>query len=373
VDDHERHMRRALDLAARGLGRVSPNPMVGAVVVRGGTVVGEGWFEGPKGSPHAEIRALEAAGDRAAGSTLVCTLEPCSHHGSTPPCTDAVIRAGIARVVVATADPNPIVNGRGLARLRAAGIDVILGPLEIEAGRMNAAFVRHVATGLPFVVLKFAISLDGKTAASDGSSRWITGAEARADAHRLRAWADAVVVGAGTAIADDPALTVRAARLEAARPPIRVVVDSSGRVPSDGRVFDRSAQTLVATTDRAPTDRIAAWEATGAEVVALERDVAGGVDVSALLAALGKRDVQGVLLEGGPTLAWSFVSKGRIDRVVAYLAPALVGGAAAPGGVMGDGFAPIGEALELEIRSVERIGRDVKVEADVHGHRRRAG
>ena len=247
MDEHDTdtgHMREALELAVRGWGHVAPNPMVGAVVVdQVGAVVGRGWYEGPRGEPHAEVRALAEAGGRAAGATLYCTLEPCDLHASTPPCTDAVIGAGITRVVVAAADPNPLVDGRGLARLRNAGIDATDGVLADEARRLNAAFERHVTTGLPFVIWKVAASLDGRTAAADGSSRWITSPEARADAHRLRAWADAIVVGAGTVVIDDRQLTVRsAAALEAWRP-LRVVVDSGGRVPATASVFDTDGPT----------------------------------------------------------------------------------------------------------------------------------
>lgn len=362
-------MRRALELAERGWGRVSPNPLVGAVVVSGaGEVLGEGWHEGP-GTDHAEVMALEAAGDRARGATLVCTLEPCNHFGRTPPCTKAVIAAGIARVVVAATDPNLDGHEPGLAELRAAGIDVVAGPMEDEARRQNAAFERHVRTGLPFVILKSAATLDGKTAAVDGSSRWITSEDARADAHRLRAWADAIVVGSRTVLEDDPALTVRDPRFHDARPPMRVVVDSAGRALPSARIFDDAAPTLVATTERAPDERIDAWARAGAEVLVLERDRTGGVDLGVLLRALGKRDVQGVLIEGGATLAWSFVRDALIDRVVVYLAPKLLGGAAAPGVVTGGGFAPVDAALTLEFERVERLGPDLKVEARVHRDR----
>lgn len=368
MDEREAHMRRALELAERGWGRVSPNPMVGAVLVRAGEVVGEGWHEGP-GTPHAEAMALSNAGDLATGATIYCTLEPCDHTGRTGPCTRGLIDAGIAAVVVAAGDPNPVVRGRGFAALRAAGIDVRRGPLENEARRLNAAFERHVTTGLPFVTLKMAASLDGKSAASDGTSRWITGEDARSDVQRLRAWADAIVVGAGTAVADDPALTVREHGWAGARPPLRVVMDTAGSVPPTARLGDGLAPTLVATTDLTPDDRVDAWIAAGADVLVLPRSDTGGVSPVALLEALGKRDVQGVVLEGGATLAWSFVADRLVDRVVLYIAPILVGGAAAPGVVMGTGFAPIAEALQLEFSSVERIGRDLRLEADVHRDR----
>ncbi len=369
-DTHIEHMREALGLAERGLGRVSPNPMVGALVIdRAGAVLGTGWYVGPRGAPHAEVLALREAGDRASGATLYCTLEPCDHHASTPPCTDAVIAAGVARVVVAASDPNPLVDGRGVARLRAAGIEVTEGVLADEARRLNAAFERHITTGLPFVVWKVAASLDGKTAAHDGTARWITSAEARADAHRLRAWADAVVVGAGTVRADDPRLTVRASSLAEAWQPTRVVVDSSGGVDPGAAVFDDGAPTVVATTSRTPEASVRGWESAGAEVIVLEADRSGGVSPTALVAALGKRDIQGVLLEGGATLAWSFLRDDAIDRVVQYIAPIVVAGADAHGVAAGPGFAPIDAARRLTYRRIDRVGPDLRVEADVHRDR----
>jgi diaminohydroxyphosphoribosylaminopyrimidine deaminase/5-amino-6-(5-phosphoribosylamino)uracil reductase len=362
----EAYIERAIALAERGRGLVSPNPMVGAVVVAGGSVVGQGWHEGP-GLPHAEIVALNEAGERARGATLYTSLEPCTHFGRTPPCTEAIARAGIARVVSATADPNPIVDGKGFEALRSSGIEVRHGVMTEAAERQNAAFAKHVRTGLPFVIWKTAASLDGKVAARDGSSRWITGEAARADVHRLRAWADAIVVGAGTAIADDPELTVRDPDYRG-RAPVRVLVDARGRVEPAGDLFDDQAPTLVATTELAPVGRREAWRAAGAEVEVFEPE-GTGVALGALFAALGKRDVQGVLLEGGPTLASSAVEDGLVDAIVLYLAPKLIGGRDAPGVLGGAGFAPIGHALPLRIRSVDRIGDDVRVEADVHRDR----
>jgi diaminohydroxyphosphoribosylaminopyrimidine deaminase / 5-amino-6-(5-phosphoribosylamino)uracil reductase len=366
-EDRESFMGRALELAALGRGLASPNPMVGAVVVRDGRVVGEGWHEGP-GTPHAEVGALIAAGDRASGATLYCTLEPCDHAGRTPPCTRAIVDAGIALAIVATGDPNPLVDGRGFERLRTSGIEVQTGVLEEASRRLNAPFERHILTGLPFVTLKSAASLDGKTAARDRSSKWITGEAARDDVQRLRARADAIVVGAGTVIADDPSLTVRDPSY-AGRPPLRVVVDASGRVPPSTRVFDAAAPTFVATTARTDRTAVEAWAATGADVVSFDQDETGGVSILELLAHLGKRDVQSVLLEGGATLAWSFVREDQVDRLVLYLAPKLIGGAEAPGVLMGAGFAPVGGAAALRIVSVERIGDDLRVEADVHRDR----
>lgn len=369
MERHEAHMRRALDLAERGWGRVSPNPMVGAVVLSSdGLVLGEGWHEGP-GTRHAEVMALDEAGEASRGATVVCTLEPCDRFGRTPPCTDALIRAGVALVLVAATDPDLEGDAPGLTKLREAGIEVHQGVLEVEARQLNDAFERHVTTGKPFVTLKSGATVDGKTAAADGTSRWITSDQARADAQRLRAWSDAIAVGSRTVLHDDPSLTVRDPRWEAAHAPVRVVVDAAGRVPPTMTVFDDAAPTLVATTDRASEARIGAWQDAGADVEVIDRDPDGRVALDPLLAALGKRDVQGLLVEGGATLAWSFVREHLVDRVVVYLAPKLLGGAAAPGILGGEGFAPVTAATALEFERVEPLGPDLKVEARVHRDR----
>jgi diaminohydroxyphosphoribosylaminopyrimidine deaminase/5-amino-6-(5-phosphoribosylamino)uracil reductase len=364
--EHEAMMRRALGLAERGRGVASPNPVVGAIVVAGGEVVGEGWHDGP-GSPHAEAMALVAAGEHARGATLYVTLEPCDHQGRTPPCTGAILEAGIARVVAGITDPNPIVDGRGFARLREAGVEVVSPVLPDECSRPIEAFAKHVVTAVPFVTLKMAATLDGKVAARDGSSRWITGEQARDEVHRMRAASDAIAVGAGTALVDDPSLTVRNPS-HRGRPPVRVLVDARGTVPPTARLFSSEAPTLVATTETAPVQRRRAWAAEGADVVVFETQ-AGRVPLGALLAHLGKRDVQALLLEGGPTLAWSAVREDLVDKVVVFLAPKLLGGERAPGILGGEGLAPVGEALPLEIAGVSRVGQDVKVEAYVHRDR----
>jgi diaminohydroxyphosphoribosylaminopyrimidine deaminase / 5-amino-6-(5-phosphoribosylamino)uracil reductase len=360
-------MRRAIDLGLNGRGLAPPNPMVGAVVVRDGNIVGEGWHEGP-GTPHAEVRALRAAGDRAKGATLYVTLEPCSHHGRTPPCAPAVRDAGVARVVAGMRDPNPAVDGGGVAILRAAGVEVEEGTLGPEVEELVAGFARHILTGFPLVTLKMAASLDGRTAASDGSSRWISGEAARQDAHGLRSRAGAVVVGAGTAIVDDPSLTVRLGGYRG-RQPVRVLVDSRGRTPASRAMFDAAAPTLVATTPHAPAAARAAWAAAGAEVALFEAARSGGVSLPALVVALGKREIQDVLIEGGPTLAWAALEAGVVDRLVMYLAPKLIGGAAAPGVLSGAGVATIADAVPIELTSVEEIGGDLKVVAVVHRDR----
>jgi diaminohydroxyphosphoribosylaminopyrimidine deaminase / 5-amino-6-(5-phosphoribosylamino)uracil reductase len=364
--DHEAHMRRALQLAELGRGLASPNPIVGAVVVRDGRVVGEGWHEGP-GTPHAEAAALFAAGDAARGATLYVTLEPCDHQGRTPPCTRAIVRAGVSAVVAAMTDPNPVVDGRGFARLRQEGIEVLAPILPERASRQNEAFAKHIRTGLPLITLKLAATLDGKVAARDGSSRWITGEAARARVNRMRAAADAIMVGAGTALADDPALTVRDPDYRG-RPVLRVLVDARGVVPGTGRLFSQEAPTLVATTEAAPVDRRDAWAAAGADVAVFDAE-GGRVPLRSLFGHLGKRDVQSVLLEGGPTLAWSAVREGMVDRMALFMAPKLLGGERSPGVLGGEGFAPVGEALPVRITEIMRIGDDLMVEADVYGHR----
>jgi diaminohydroxyphosphoribosylaminopyrimidine deaminase/5-amino-6-(5-phosphoribosylamino)uracil reductase len=368
-------MERALALAEGGRGRVSPNPMVGAVLVRDGRVVGEG-FHRAAGRAHAEAEALAAAGAGAAGATCYVTLEPCAHHGRTPPCADALVAAGVARVVAAVQDPDPRVDGAGLARLRAAGVTVELGLGAEAATTQNAAYLTHRRLGRPRVTLKAAASLDGKVAAPDGSSRWITGPAARADAHRLRAEADAVMVGAGTALADDPRLTVRLPGW-AGRQPLRVLVDAAGRVGPGGHLFDTEAETLVATTPAAPATAVDAWKAAGAEVLicAEQTVMAGGgsggalgglpvgraVDLEDLARALGERGVLELLVEGGPRLQASLWAAGLADRLVWYLAPLAIGGQAAPGLLGGHGAATLADARRLRLASADRLGDDLRI------------
>jgi diaminohydroxyphosphoribosylaminopyrimidine deaminase/5-amino-6-(5-phosphoribosylamino)uracil reductase len=377
VDERDQqHLGRAIGLAERGHGLASPNPPVGAVVAAAdGRALGEGWHEGP-GTPHAEVAALRAAGAGARGATLYSSLEPCDHTGRTGPCTAAILAAGVARVVAGARDPNPLVDGRGLQRLRSVGVAVETprrsDPGEAElldaAERLIAGFARHVRTGLPLVVLKMAATLDGKVAARDGTSRWITGEAARTAVHRLRASADAVMVGAGAALADDPSLTVRLEGYRG-RQPLRVVVDGAGRVRAEGKLFDGAAPTLVATSDGVSPDRARAWADAGVEIWRPEEPNGGLVPLAPLVEHLGKRDVQTLLIEGGPTLAWNAVREGVVDRLVVFLAPKLLGGRDAPGIVGGEGFAPVDAAIGLEIRRIERVGEDLMVEADVHRDR----
>ena len=362
--DDKRWMARALELARKGGGATSPNPMVGAVVVRGGELLGEGWHR-RCGGLHAEREALADCARRghdAAGATMYVTLEPCCHTGRQPPCTDAIVAAGIARVVVGCEDPNPLVAGKGAQTLRGHGIRVDGGVLEARCKRLNEAFFHFITTGEPFVTLKFACTLDGKTASAAGASKWITGEAARAHARQVRARMPAIMVGAGTVATDDPRLT---ARIEGMPDPLRIVCDTHLRTPIDAAVVRtaRETPTLIATCERDPA-RHEPYERAGCEVVALP-ERGGHVDLAALMRLLAGRGVDGVLLEGGGTLAWSALEAGIVDRVQAYVAPMLMGGAAAKTSVGGAGFPSPLAAAHLGPLDFRRLGDDVLIEADV--------
>jgi diaminohydroxyphosphoribosylaminopyrimidine deaminase / 5-amino-6-(5-phosphoribosylamino)uracil reductase len=356
-------MDRALRLAERGIGTTSPNPVVGAVLIKDERVVGEGAHL-RAGGPHAEAAALDAAGPAARGATCYVTLEPCAHFGRTPPCADALVRAGVARVVAAMGDPHREVDGRGLARLREAGVTVTLGVREAEARALNRAFLCAVTLGRPHVTLKAAVTLDGKIAAADGASRWITGEAARLEGHRLRFGADAVLVGIGTVLADDPQLTVRHPDLPS-KEPYRVVVDSRLRIPADARVLRAGdpARTVVACLAPAPAGPAATLRAQGVRVLELPAE-SGRVDLRALLEALRALDVIAVLVEGGEVLAGGFAETGLVDRVAFFVAPRLLGGRDAPGPIGGRGR-PLKDALALIDATTRRLGEDLLVEADV--------
>jgi diaminohydroxyphosphoribosylaminopyrimidine deaminase/5-amino-6-(5-phosphoribosylamino)uracil reductase len=320
------YMHRALELAARGRGHVSPNPLVGCVVVKDGRIVGEG-FHQRYGAPHAEIGALRDAGSEAQDASLFVNLEPCCHTGKTPPCVEAVIDAGIRHVVVAMRDPNPLVAGGGLARLQAAGITTRVGVCEAEARLLNETFIKHVVTRYPFVTLKCAITLDGKIATKMGASRWITGPRARAYVHQLRHAADAIVVGIGTVLQDDPLLTTRLPDQQGVNP-LRVIVDSRLRLPLTARVVQVApdCQTLVATTARASEGDCQRLQKRGVEIVCLPSYDEGRVDLAALWHYLGARDVASVLVEGGATLNASLLTRRLVDKVQFFIAPKIIGG-----------------------------------------------
>lgn len=354
-------MAQALALARRALGRVSPNPAVGAVLVRDGRVVGTG-FTQPPGGPHAEIVALREAGQAARGAVLYCTLEPCCHVGRTGPCTEALIRAGVAEVHYAVEDPDPNVAGRGRAALAAAGIRVVAGELRGEAERHYEAYIKHRRTGRPFVIAKFATSLDGKIASAGGDARWISGPESRAWAHEQRALVDAILAGVETVLKDDPELTARPGGALADRQPLRVVVDSRGRVPASARLFSVPSPVVMATTVASPETWRAGLAAQGADVLVLPTDGdSGRVDLRALLAALGGRGVLSLLVEGGGVLLGSLFDARLVDKVWAFVAPVIIGAAGAPSPVAGRGARTMADAVRLERTEVQSLGPDLLV------------
>jgi diaminohydroxyphosphoribosylaminopyrimidine deaminase/5-amino-6-(5-phosphoribosylamino)uracil reductase len=356
-------MSRALELAGGVQGRTSPNPAVGAVVVKDGRIVGEGATE-PPGGRHAEIVALDAAGEAARGGTLYVTLEPCCHQGRTPPCTDAILQAGVAEVRFAHLDPDTNVAGRGQAQLEAAGVRIAAGEGETEARRINEAYLKHRETGLPFVIAKFACSLDGKIAATSGDSRWVSGPGTLAWSHRLRTRIDAIAVGVSTVLVDDPQLTARiedsdgGSRL-AERQPLRVILDSRGRTSRQAKALACSVPTLVATTDASSEGWRHGIEETGAKVAVLPADESERVGLPALLELLGKSDVLTLLVEGGGVVLGSFFDQRLVDKVHAVIAPMIIGGKAAPTAVAGQGAARMADALRLRHVAVEQLGEDL--------------
>jgi len=352
-------MREALAEARRAVGRTHPNPAVGAVVVRDGQIVGRG-HTAPAGGPHAEVRAIADAGPRARGADLFTTLEPCDHFGRTPPCTEAILAAGVARVFAGSADPNPLVNGRGVRRLRALGLPVWTGVLAAETDSLNRPFFKAMRAGLPWVTLKAAVSLDGKLATASGDSRWVTGEAARAEVHRLRNVVDAVLVGSGTVRADDPALTTRFPE-GGGRDPLRVVLDSALQLSPPRQLFrpGSSARTLLVHVEGQGKDRAALLTHAGAELLAVPGRP-GAVDLESTLRALLRRDVLHVLVEGGPTVFAAFVRAGLADELVLHLAPTLVGGEAL------SWLGPLGvERMDLarrvRVESVRSLGEDLEL------------
>ncbi|MCE2457431.1 MAG: bifunctional diaminohydroxyphosphoribosylaminopyrimidine deaminase/5-amino-6-(5-phosphoribosylamino)uracil reductase RibD [Dehalococcoidia bacterium] len=352
-------MARALELAWSAVGLTSPNPPVGAVLVRGDRVVGEG-FTQPAGQAHAEMVALNAAGDLARGATLYVTLEPCSHYGRTPPCTEAIIAAGVSEVHVATIDKNPRVSGSGIAQLRRADIAVHVGQGQYQADELSAPHSRLVSTGRPLVTAKFAMSLDGKIATRTGDSKWITGEESRRYVHELRARSDAIMAGIGTVIADDPQLTARRPDgTPLPRQPLRVVVDSSGRIPLESTLLRQPGEALIAASGGSE-EKLAHLEEAGAKILTLSA-LDGRVDLLVLLTELGDRGVTSVFVEGGATLLGSLFDAGLVDRVVAFVAPVIIGGDSALSPVGGVGVERMADALRLKDIQIQTFGEDVAV------------
>lgn len=365
MNSDARYMQQALRLAGRAVGHTRPNPLVGCVIVREGRVVGKGYHQ-RAGEPHAEVLALRQAGEAARGATVYVTLEPCSHHGRTPPCADALVQAGVGRVVAAMTDPNPQVAGRGVQRLQGAGIAVTEGVCEADAQRLNQPFVTWMTRGRPLVTLKMAASLDGKTATHTGESQWITGPLARQRVQRMRACHDLILVGIGTVLADNPRLNCR---LRGGRDPIRLVVDSTLRTPLDAAILTSSAQAgvWIAITERAPEARQRAMRSLAEAGVSVELLVcratpSGRVDLGDLMARLGKRDILSVLTESGAVLNAALLDAGVVDRLALFLSPQLIGGQGAVGLLHGDGVASLADAHRLTDLRITPVGEDFLLE-----------
>ena len=359
----EKFMRLALRLAMKGMGKTSPNPMVGAVVVKGKTIAGRGYHH-RAGEPHAEILALRQAGERARGATLYLNLEPCDHCGKTPPCTRAILQAKIKRVVAGMKDPNPLVSGRGIERLRRAGVQVQVGVLEEESRELNRTFCKFITTREPFVTLKAAATLDGKVATKSGDSRWISSEASRNYVHGLRQAMDAVMVGIGTVLKDDPLLTVRLAGGKRPAQPLRVIVDSRLRIPLNSQVVRTALHfpTLVAATREASPSKMKRLSRAKIEILIIESDAQGRVSLRALMRELGRRGVVSVLLEGGSTLNASALREGIVDRLLLFFAPKIIGGQRAPGVIGGEGALLIKDAEPVKILKIRRIGPDILIE-----------
>ena len=359
LGDDERFMARALALAANGINTTHPNPRVGCVVVAGGAVVGEGWHRNA-GGEHAEIIALKQAGKSAKGATLYLTLEPCSHHGRTPPCVDAVIKAGIRRAVIAMEDPNPVVNRAGISALQRAGIDLIEGVGKRPAQRLNRGFCKRMTAGRPWVTLKMAVSLDGKTAMASGESQWITSEAARRDAHKLRASSSAILTGVGTVLRDDPKMTARLEQVE--RHPLRVILDSNLSTPAQARILRPPGNTLIITT--AGNDKDAELlSGDGVEVVAC-REQAGQIDLRQVMTELAEREINELMLEAGPRLSGNMLKQRLVDQVIIYMAPDLLGHDAR-GMFNIPGLESIADKHRLAFRDVRMVGRDLRLSLDI--------
>jgi diaminohydroxyphosphoribosylaminopyrimidine deaminase/5-amino-6-(5-phosphoribosylamino)uracil reductase len=357
----ERWMKRALRLAEKGKGRTSPNPMVGAVLIKDDKVVAEG-YHAKAGEPHAEMIVLRKAGEEARGATLYVNLEPCTHHGKTPPCVPVVIEAGVKRVVIGIEDPNPLVDGKGVEALTRAGVDVEIGILEKECRRLNEAFCKYIVTKEPFIILKVAATLDGKIATRNGESQWITGEASRRFVHRLRDQVDGVIVGIGTVLKDDPMLT---ARIRGGKDPYCVILDSRLRIPEDAQLVKISpARTIVATTELAPRERVEKLEKKGVRVL-IFNSRQGRVDLKPCLSKLGEMGMITLLVEGGSQLNGSFLDQGLIDKIIFFLSPKMIGDPQAPGIFGGHGVINLKEAILLSELKMRKIAEDVLLEGYV--------
>ena len=353
------YMNLALNLARGTLGQTSPNPVVGAVLVKDGQIIGMGAHL-RAGEPHAEVHAVQMAGDQVKGSTLYVTLEPCSHYGKTPPCSDLIIKSGVKKVFVATTDPNPQVAGTGIERMTKAGIEVKVGILQEEARDLNKIFFYNIQTGLPYVTLKSAVSLDGKTATVTGESKWITGEESRADVHHLRHQHDGIMVGINTVLKDNPSLTTRL--LVGGKNPIRIILDTHLRTPLDAQVIiDQQAPTWIVTGAEVDQNRVSQFSELGIEVLKMESQK---ISIKEMIVVLGKRGITSLFVEGGAEVHGSFLKEHAFQQIITYIAPKLIGGKNAPTSFGGQGIEHIAEAVSLNIKQVDRIGSDIRIIAE---------
>ncbi len=351
--EDERYMRRALQLARKGMEGVSPNPMVGAVIVRKGKIVADGYHR-KFGAEHAEIDAVKKASGSVRGATIYVNLEPCCHWGKTPPCVDTLIEQGVTRVVVGTLDANPLVNGKGAQMLRDRGIEVVIGILEQEAQRLNEVYFHYIRTGLPFITIKYAQSLDGRIATSQGASRWISSEQSRKFAHRLRARHDAIMIGIGTVMADDPQLTVR---LVKGRDPLRIILDNNLRIPLHSQVLQGEGETIIATLDAHDTKKVEAIQRQGKEVLRVEKGADGRVQLRSLLKTLAENGISSILVEGGREVITALLREGLANRMVVITAPLILGKGVE--GVGDLGITDIGKAIRPSSWEIKRIGGDI--------------
>lgn len=354
----EIYMCEALRIAAYASGRTTPNPLVGAVIVKDNRIVGQGWHR-KAGTEHAEIHALHQAGELAKGADIYVTLEPCSHYGKTPPCCQAIIKAGIKRVIVAMTDPNPLVAGNGLKELKAAGIEVVEGVCRDEAEKLNEVFLKWIVHKMPFIVVKTAMTLDGKIATVSGDSKWITNEKSRKFVHQLRDLYDGILVGIGTVLADNPTLTTRLDHL--GKNPVRIIVDSKARIPLDSIVItDKSAHTILAVTERASQEKIAALLQVGIEVI-VTKEKADQVDLSDLLKILAEKNICSILVEGGSRINYSFFVEHLVDKVHCFIAPKIIGGTDAASPIGGKGTFYMKDAYQLNDITTERFDEDILI------------
>ncbi len=358
-DIDEKYMSLALELAGKGRGRVEPNPMVGAVLVKNGEIVGKGYHQ-IFGGAHAEIHAIDEGGENGKGATLYVSMEPCAHFGKTAPCADAIIRAGITKVVAAVADPNPVTDGRGIQKLKDAGIEIQIGVLEHHARRLNAPFFKLMQKGIPYVIAKWAMSLDGRIATYTGESKWITSEESRRYVHKIRGQVDGILVGINTVLRDDPLLTCR---IEGGRNPRRIIIDSNALLPLNARLLNtiNEGEVVVAVNKNAQVERIEKLKQLGCRVIQM-CNTTDRVDLKELFYRLGKMELTNILVEGGSRVITSFFEERLVDKVMVFIAPIIIGGEGARSPVLGKGIDTIREATEIREITVQRISKDILVE-----------